>query len=376
MKRVLFIFGTRPEAIKLCPVIRHMRRHAKRLQVRVCVTAQHRGMLDQVLDCFEVRPDCDLDLMQPGQTLAETTARVLTALDPVLLREAPAMAVVQGDTTTTMAGAMAAFYRRIPVAHVEAGLRTGDLFQPFPEEFNRLVATRVTALHFAPTEWARRNLLAEGVPEERILVTGNSGIDAILEVAGALRTGPVGGARLALARPKGTPPASSSWSRPTAAKVSARASSTSATHSPNWPRGPDVQIVYPVHRNPNVLDPVTRRLEGHPHIVLTEPLDYVSFVDLMRRAYLIVTDSGGIQEEAPSLGKPVLVLRERTERPEAVEAGTVKLVGSDPGKIATEAAWLLDDPAEYQRRSRIHNPYGDGHASERITEAMERYLGR
>jgi UDP-N-acetylglucosamine 2-epimerase (non-hydrolysing) len=373
MKRVLFIFGTRPEAVKLCPVIRHMRLHGEGLVVRVCVTAQHRGMLDQVLDCFEVRPDCDLDLMQPGQTLAETTARILTALDPVLVREAPAIAVVQGDTTTTMAGAMAAFYRRIPIAHVEAGLRTGDLTRPFPEEFNRLVTTRVTAVHFAPTQWSRRNLLAEGVPDERIHVTGNSGIDAMLEVAGALQQG-------RLAAPH------SPWSAP--AGCNRKLIVVTAHRRESFGEGlericdalielagrPDVQIVYPVHRNPQVLDPITRRLEGHPHIALTEPLDYISFVDLMRRAYLIITDSGGIQEEAPSLGKPVLVLRERTERPEAVEAGTVKLVGSDPRKIIAEAAWLLDDPAEYQRRSRIHNPYGDGQASRRITEAISRYV--
>ena len=369
--RVLFIFGTRPEAIKLCPVIRHMRRNGKGLEVRVCVTAQHRGMLDQVLECFEVRPDCDLDLMQPGQTLGETTARVLTALDPVLARETPAITVVQGDTTTTMAGAMAAFYRRVPVAHVEAGLRTGDLAQPFPEEFNRLVTSRVAALHFAPTEWARRNLLAEGVPEERILVTGNSGIDAIVDVAGALQHG-----RL--------PAPAWPW-----LDSSRKLIVVTAHRRESFGEGlericdafaelasrPDVQIVYPVHRNPQVLDPVTRRLGGHPHIVLTEPLDYVSFVDLMRRAYLIVTDSGGIQEEAPSLGKPVLVLRERTERPEAVEAGTVKLVGSDPRRIVTEAAWLLDDPSEYERRSRTHNPYGDGRTSRRITAAIVKYLG-
>jgi UDP-N-acetylglucosamine 2-epimerase (non-hydrolysing) len=370
VKRVLFIFGTRPEAIKLCPVVRYMRQRGG-LEVRVCVTAQHRGMLDQVLQCFGVHPDCDLDLMQPGQTLAETTARVLTALDPVLMREAPATVVVQGDTTTTMAGAIAAFYRRIPVAHVEAGLRTGDLFQPFPEEFNRIVATRVTTLHFAPTEWARGNLLAEGVPDGRVHVTGNSGIDAILEVTGALAQG-----RL--------PAPSWPWLDPVRKLIVVTAHRRESfgegiehicdALAELAGRG-DVQIVYPVHRNPNVLDPVTRRLEGHPQIVLTDPLDYVAFVDLMRRAYLIVTDSGGIQEEAPSLGKPVLVLRERTERPEAVEAGTVRLVGSDPGKIVAEAAWLLDDSAEYQRRSRIHNPYGDGHASERIAAAMEEYLG-
>jgi len=371
VKRVLFIFGTRPEAIKLCPVIRHMRRCGG-LEVRVCVTAQHRGMLDQVLECFEIHPDSDLDLMQPGQTLAETTARVLTALDPVLVREAPSMAVVQGDTTTTMAGAMAAFYRRIPVAHVEAGLRTGDLFQPFPEEFNRVVATRVTALHFAPTDWARRNLLAEGVPGERIYVTGNSGIDAILEVAGALEQGRLAATAWPWLEPKRKLIVVTAHRRESFGEGIEHICDALAELAGR----PNVQIVYPVHRNPNVLDPVTRRLEGHPHIVLTEPLDYVAFVDLMRRAYLIVTDSGGIQEEAPSLGKPVLVLRERTERPEAVEAGTVRLVGSDAGKIVAEAAWLLDDPTEYQRRSRIHNPYGDGHASERITEAMESYLGK
>jgi UDP-N-acetylglucosamine 2-epimerase (non-hydrolysing) len=384
VKRVLFIFGTRPEAIKLCPVIRHMRRHNPGLEVRVSVTAQHRGMLDQVLDCFEVRPDCDLDLMQPGQTLAQTTARVLTALDPVLLREAPAMAVVQGDTTTTMAGAVAAFYRHIPVAHVEAGLRTGDLSQPFPEEFNRLVATRVTALHFAPTQWARRNLLAESVPEERILVTGNTGIDAVLEVAGALQQGrlPVPAWPWLGPEPSGHPDTSGHSARKLIVVTAHRRESFGegieriCTALKELAARPDVQIVYPVHRNPNVLDPVTRRLEGHPRIVLTDPLDYVSFVDLMRRAHLIVTDSGGIQEEAPSLGKPVLVLRERTERPEAVEAGTVKLVGSDPRRIVAEAAWLLDDPDEYQRRSRVHNPYGDGQASGRITAAIREYLGR
>jgi len=371
VKRILFIFGTRPEAIKLCPVIRHMRRHAHGLDVRVSVTAQHRAMLDQVLDCFEIRPDRDLDLMQPGQTLAETTARVLAALDPVLVEEAPAMAVVQGDTTTTLAGAMAAFYRGVAVAHVEAGLRTGDLTQPFPEEFNRVVTSRVAALHFAPTEWARRNLLAEGVPEERILVTGNSGIDAVLEVALALEQG-------RLKAP--------SWPwldlrRKLIVVTAHRRESFGAGLEricdalAHLAGRQDVQLVYPVHRNPNVLDPVMRRLEGHANMVLIEPLDYVSFVDLMRRAHLIVTDSGGIQEEAPSLGKPVLVLRERTERPEAVEAGTVKLVGSDPAKIVREAAWLLDDHAEYQRRSRIHNPYGDGHASERIGAAIEKYVG-
>ena len=370
MKRVLFIFGTRPEAIKLCPVIRHMR-SAAGLEVKVAVTAQHRAMLDQVLECFDVRPDYDLDLMTPGQTLAQITARVLSALDPLLAVEGADMAVVQGDTTTTMAGAMAAFYRRIPVAHVEAGLRTGDLAHPFPEEMNRLLTARLTALHFPPTESARRNLLAEGIAGHRVVVTGNSGIDAVLHVAGELGQG-----RL---RPQPWP-----WlddGRKLVVVTAHRRESFGGGIEricdalAELARRPDVQVVYPVHRNPNVLDTVTGRLEGLPNMVLLEPLEYVSFVDLMRRAWLIITDSGGIQEEAPSLGKPVLVMRERTERPEAVEAGTVKLVGTDTRKIVGEAALLLEDQAEYARRSRIHNPYGDGHASERITAAIASYWG-
>jgi UDP-N-acetylglucosamine 2-epimerase (non-hydrolysing) len=370
MKRILFIFGTRPEAIKLCPVIQWMRSRCADLEAKVCVTAQHRAMLDQVLECFDVRPDYDLDLMTPGQTLAQITARVLSALDPLLAAEPADMTVVQGDTTTTMAGAMAAFYRRIPVAHVEAGLRTGDMSHPFPEEMNRLVAARVTDLHFAPTESARRNLLAEGIAVDRIFVTGNTGIDAVLHIAAALGQGSL------------TPPA---WPWLDASR---KLIVVTAHRRESFGGGiericqalaaladrRDVQVVYPVHRNPNVLDPVTRLLEGRPNIVLLEPLEYVSFVDLMRRAYLLITDSGGIQEEAPSLGKPVLVMRERTERPEAVEAGTVKLVGTDPAAIVSEAARLLEDEPEYLRRSRIHNPYGDGHASERIAAAVQVFL--
>ena len=370
MKRILFIFGTRPEAIKLCPVIRHMRA-AGELEVKVSVTAQHRAMLDQVLECFEVRPDYDLDLMTPGQTLAQITARAISALDPLLASERPDMAVVQGDTTTTMAGAMAAFYRHIPVAHVEAGLRTWDLAQPFPEEMNRLIAGRLATLHFAPTAGARRNLLVEGIPAERIRVTGNTGIDAVLHVAGALEQGRMhsrawpwldGRKKLIVVTAHRRESFGDGFERicEALARLADRA---------------DVQIVYPVHRNPNVLDPVTRLLDGRPNISLTEPLDYVSFVDLMRRAYLLITDSGGIQEEAPSLGKPVLVMRERTERPEAVDAGTVKLVGTDPLKISGEAARLLEDEREYGRRSRIHNPYGDGHASERIHRTIAEYFG-
>ena len=365
MKRVLFVFGTRPEAIKLCPVIRHMRT-AGRLDVRVCVTAQHRAMLDQVLESFEVTPDYDLDLMTPGQTLAETTARIFTALDPVLAAEPFDYAIVQGDTTTTMAGALCAFYRRIAVAHVEAGLRTGNLAHPFPEEMNRLVTARLAALHFAPTAAARCNLLAEGIPEARIFVTGNSGIDAVLFVAAALEQG-----RLRARE----------WPWLDAGKklivvTAHRRESFGAGIQricdalAELARRDDVQLVYPVHRNPKVLDPVTGRLSALPNLLLTEPLDYVSFIDLMRRAHLLITDSGGIQEEAPSLGKPVLVMRECTERPEAVEAGTVKVVGTDVAKIVGEATRLLTDEAEYARMSRIHNPYGDGQASRRISEIL------
>ena len=361
MKQVLFVFGTRPEAIKLCPVVRRMREACPAIAARVCVTAQHREMLDQVLECFDVRPDWDLDLMTPGQTLASTTARVLTALDPVLASEPWDMVVVQGDTTTTMAGALAAFYRGIPVAHVEAGLRTGDLGRPFPEELNRVITSRLAALHFAPTAGARANLLAEGTPEERIFVTGNSGIDAVRSVADGLGQG-----RL---RPRDWP-----WldgHKLIVVTAHRRESFGDGIERICEALGelagrPDVEIAYPVHRNPRVLGPVTERLGGFPNVRLLEPLDYVSFVDLMRRSYLLLTDSGGIQEEAPSLGKPVLVMRDTTERPEAVNAGTVKLVGTDPQRIVCEAARLLDDPAEYCRMTRIHNPYGDGHASERI----------
>jgi len=369
-KRVLFIFGTRPEAIKLCPLVRHMRSLDNGIEVRVCVTAQHRSMLDQVLECFDVRPDYDLDLMTPGQTLSGITARVLNALDPILANDGFDMAIVQGDTTTTMAGAIAAFHRRVPVAHVEAGLRTGDLSQPFPEEMNRLVTGRVTTLHFAPTERARCNLLAENTPANSIEVTGNTGIDAVLYIAGELERG-------ALSAPPWP------WLDPTKKLIVVTAHRRESfgdgivricdALAALADRG-DTQVVYPVHRNPNVLDPVTSRLEGRPNMVLLEPLEYVGFVDLMRRARLLLTDSGGIQEEAPSLGKPVLVMRECTERPEAVEAGTVKLVGPNTDRILTEAERLLGDDAEYERMSRIHNPYGDGHASERIAARIEQYF--
>ena len=369
MKRVLFILGTRPEAIKLCPVIREMR-ECDSLEVRVCATAQHRAMLDQALETFAVRPDYDLDLMFPGQTPSVIAARVLDGLDQLFAAGPFDLAVVQGDTTTSMAGALAAFHRRVPVAHVEAGLRTGDLEQPFPEEMNRQVTGRIASLHFAPTEGARRNLAREGIPESRIAVTGNTGIDAVLYVARALDSGALAARDWPWLEARKKLIVVTAHRRESFGSGIDRICRALATLAVR----PDVQLVYPVHRNPQVLDPVTRNLAAVPGIRLIEPLDYASFVDLMRRSWLLITDSGGIQEEAPSLGKPVLVMRDCTERPEAVEAGTVKLVGTDARRIVSEACRLLEDPVEYGRMSRLHNPYGDGRASRRIVDLAARYL--
>jgi len=372
VKSILFIFGTRPEAIKLCPVIRRLRLSCEGLEPCVCVTGQHRSMLDQVLGCFDVSPDHDLNLMTPDQTLAQITGRVLTGVDPILAVERPAMVVVQGDTTTTMAGALAAFYRRIPVAHVEAGLRTGDLARPFPEELNRVVTGRVADLHFAPTEGARRNLLAEGTPAERIFVTGNSGIDALFHVVDGLEQGTLessGFPWIDHARKLVLVTAHRRENFGEGIERICRAIAELA-------RRDDTQIVYPVHRNPKVLGPVTERLGGLPNVVLLPPLDYRAFVDLMRRSYLVITDSGGVQEEAPSLGKPVLVMRESTERPEAVEAGTVELVGDNPARIVEAATRLLTDEIGHRRMSMIHNPYGDGHAAERIVDGIAERVAR
>jgi len=372
MHKVLLIFGTRPEAIKLCPVIRSLREIHTRFDVRVLVTAQHREMLDQVLQAFDVQPHHDLDLMLPGQTLFQSTSRILAGVEDVLKTERPSIVIVQGDTTTTLCGALAGFYLNIPVAHVEAGLRTGDVRQPFPEEINRVLTSRLAELHFAATENAAENLRREGVTPDSIHVTGNTGIDAVLFVRDGLAEGRLHGREWPELDPAKKLIVVTAHRRESFGKGFERICRALAELADR----PDVQVVYPVHPNPNVQDPVQRLLAGHPNVRLIEPLSYVPFVDLMRRAYLLVTDSGGIQEEGPSLGKPILVMREKTERPEAVLAGTVKLVGTDQRRIVSEATSLLDDRNAYQAMARVHNPYGDGQASARIANLIHSFLTR
>ena len=362
--KILSVFGTRPEAIKMAPVIRELAKYPDRIANKVCVTAQQRQMLDQVLELFNLHPDYDLDIMQESQTPSQVAASVLTRLEPVLQRENPDWVLVQGDTTTAMAASVSAYYARVKVGHVEAGLRTHDKWQPFPEEINRRIASVVADLHFAPTERARQNLLREGVPSEKILVTGNPVIDALQWVAEQpfehgnleLRLQP---ARLILV----TAHRRENFGRPlenicnALRKIAER-------------YGNQVQIVYPVHLNPNVQEPVNRLLRGIENITLLPPLDYLPMVWLMKQAYLVLTDSGGIQEEAPGLGKPVLVLREVTERPEAVDAGTVKLVGTACASILNATIRLMEDPGEYQKMATAINPYGDGRAADRIVRAL------
>lgn len=369
--KVLSVFGTRPEAIKMAPLVRLLAA-APGIEQAVCVTAQHRQMLDQVLDLFAIRPDFDLDLMRQGQSLTDVTTAILGSLPPVIAAFKPDRMLVQGDTTTTMAASLSAFYHRVKVGHVEAGLRTRDFDNPWPEEMNRRVADVIADRHFVPTEGARRNLVEEHVPPGGIHVTGNTVIDALLDVAGRFEREP--GLKASLARhfPFLDP----------ALRLVLVTGHRRESFGPGFERicravarlaeRPDLQVVYPVHLNPNVQAPVGRILGDQARVRLIEPQDYLPFVYLMHRAHLILTDSGGVQEEAPSLGKPVLVMRETTERPEAVEAGTVRLVGTDVGRIVTEAERLLDDDAAYAAMSRAHNPYGDGHASERIVRELVR----
>jgi len=366
LPRILFVFGTRPEAIKLALVIRRLLEQPENFQTRIAVTAQHRGMLDQVLGAFRIQPDYDLNLMQPGQTLAQSASRILAGLEPVLDREKPDCVLIQGDTSTAFCGALAAFYKNIPVGHVEAGLRTGDPRQPFPEEMNRVMAARLSRLHFSPTEGSAENLRREGIPSNDIFVTGNTGIDAVLEVRDALEQG-----RLQPSDRVETDPVKKLVLVTAHRRESFGAGFESICRAllRIAARG-DAEVIYPVHPNPNVEDLVNRLLRGTPNLRLIEPLPYVPFVDLMRRAHILLTDSGGIQEEGPSLGKPVLVMREKTERPEAIAAGTAILVGVDEDRIVRETVLLLDDDVEYVRRSRRHNPYGDGHAGERIRKVL------
>jgi UDP-N-acetylglucosamine 2-epimerase len=368
--RAFFVFGTRPEAIKIAPVIRYLRQYPDVFDLRVCVTAQHREMLDQVLSVFDIQPDYDLNAMRQGQTLPQSTSRIIAELEPVMNDAAPDMVLVQGDTTTTMCGALVAFYAGVPVAHIEAGLRTGDMGQPFPEEMNRVVVSRLSTLHFAATRGAANNLRTEGVREQAISVTGNSGIDAVLQIKELLQTGAIKGRKWPEIDPDRKLIVVTAHRRESFGAGFERIC-TALTCIANRA---DVQVIYPVHPNPNVSEFVNQRVGSHPRIHLIEPVDYVTFVDLMRRAYLVLTDSGGIQEEGPSLGKPILVMREKTERPEAVEAGTVELVGSDVERIVSATTKLLDDNLEYNRRSHIHNPYGDGHASELMANALTRFF--
>jgi len=365
------VFGTRPEAIKMAPVIKALQ-NAKGFLVSVCVTAQHREMLDQVLGLFEITPDFDLNLMKPEQDLFDLTSNVLVRMREVLLSCKPDLVLVHGDTTTSMATSLAAFYLQIPVGHVEAGLRTNNVCSPFPEELNRQITGRVTAYHFAPTEQARLNLLAEQVADEQILLTGNTVIDALLSVVERSREVPFNDSLMVQL------PFLAAADLPRIILVTGHRRENFGTGFEEICQAlhdlaqihPEVQIIYPVHLNPNVREPVNRILTGVKNVHLIEPQDYLPFVKLMDLSYLILTDSGGIQEEAPSLGKPVLVMRDTTERPEAVEAGTVKLVGANRERIIEELSRLLSDKSAYKEMSKAHNPYGDGKASDRILEFL------
>lgn len=363
--RVAVVCGTRPDAIKMAPVVHALRQH-EAFEVRLIATGQHREMLDQVLRLFGLRPDADLNIMTTHQTLTEITLRALEGLDR-LLRESPVDVVLaQGDTTTTFVAALAAFYHKIPFGHVEAGLRTYDKYQPFPEEMNRRLTAPIAEFHFAPTETARQNLLQEHIPAERIWVTGNTGIDAVLWVANQpyeaddplLKRALAHTGRLVLL----TTHRRENWGEPMA--NIARAARTLLD------RFDDLLLLLPMHRNPRVRETLIETLGDHPRALLTEPLDYAPFVHAMRRADLILTDSGGVQEEAPAFGKPILVLRSTTERPEGVEAGAAKLVGTDTERIVAEATRLLTDPDAYAQMARAVNPYGDGHAAERIRDIL------
>lgn len=368
--KVLTVFGTRPEAIKMAPVV-HAIARAEGIDSKVCVTAQHRQMLDQVLELFDIKPDFDLDLMRPGQDLTDITSNVLLGMRTVFKKWRPDWVLVHGDTTTTLATSLAAYYEKIAVGHVEAGLRTGNIYSPWPEEMNRRIAGAISGVHFAPTDTAKANLLREGYSTSNIIVTGNTVIDALLDVVQRVRNDSTLVAELERRFPF--------------LDKTKKLILVTGHRRENFGDGflnicaalaelsqrEDVQIVYPVHLNPNVQEPVNRLLDKKSNIHLVAPQDYLPFVYLMDQAYLLLTDSGGIQEEAPSLGKPVLVMRDTTERPEAISAGTVKLVGTDRIKIFNEVVRLLEDSIEYQRMSHAHNPYGDGQAANKIVTFLK-----
>ena len=376
MKKILLVFGTRPEAIKMAPLVKALQKDSEHFETKICVTAQHRQMLDQVLEVFDIVPEYDLNIMAPNQDLYDITSRVLVGLRDVLDDFAPDIVLVHGDTTTSMAASLAAFYRQIPVGHVEAGLRTYNMLSPWPEEMNRQVTDRMCTYYFAPTEKSRQNLLRENVDATKIHVTGNTVIDALLMAVDIIEKKPhIKTAIEDELRDKGY----AMGNRPYILVTGHRRE--------NFGEGflnickairqiaeehPEMDIVYPVHLNPNVQKPVYELLSGTPNIYLVKPLDYLPFVYAMQHSTLLLTDSGGVQEEAPSLGKPVLVMRETTERPEAVEAGTVRLVGTDDAAIVGNVQELLHDPEVYRKMSESYNPYGDGHACERIVDALRK----
>ncbi|OPG69300.1 UDP-N-acetylglucosamine 2-epimerase (non-hydrolyzing) [Pseudomonas ogarae] len=368
--KTLCVFGTRPEAIKMAPLALALAAD-ERFEAKVCVTGQHREMLDQVLGLFAIEPDFDLNIMKPGQDLTDVTTSILQGMKTVFAEFKPDIVLVHGDTATTFAASLAAYYQQIPVAHVEAGLRTGNIYSPWPEEANRKLTGALANLHFAPTETSRANLLREGITPEKIIVTGNTVIDALLDVIKRLDNDEelniIASAPSAFLDPARKLILVTGHRRESFGdgfeRICQALMEVAQQH-------PDVDIVYPVHLNPNVREPVNRLLSGISNVHLIEPLDYLPFASLMSRAHIILTDSGGIQEEAPSLGKPVLVMRDTTERPEAVDAGTVRLVGTDTRNIVSELDRLLTDQDAYRAMSYAHNPYGDGHACGRIIDAL------
>ena len=382
MKRVMLVFGTRPEAIKMAPLVQELRKHPDQYETLVCVTGQHREMLDQVMNIFGIVPDYDLNIMKPGQDLYDVTARILSGMRDILTRTQPDVLLVHGDTTTSMAVALAAFYQQIPVGHVEAGLRTHNIYSPWPEEMNRQITGRIATYHFSPTPFSRENLLREGIDKSRILVTGNTVIDALYAVVNKIK----GDVPLQFSLEKELKVAGYDTGR-LAAEEGRRLVLITGHRRENFGDGflhickairtlsekyLDVDFVYPMHLNPNVRKPIKEVFgeNRQSNLFFIEPLEYLSFVYLMEKSHIVLTDSGGIQEEAPGLGKPVLVMRNTTERPEALGAGTVKLVGTDYDKIVSEVSSLLDNTEYYKRMSLAVNPYGDGHACRRIVDAL------